>query len=86
MFCSLQYKREATETIDFFLSRGYQLYVQWLNPGHADPEASPDALGLVPYLLHAGATVTVRDGTDSPKGRVREIEDFVFGWVSGRRV
>jgi hypothetical protein len=86
VLCSLQYKREAIETVDFFASRGYQMYVQWLNPGYADPAAAPDAFGLVPYLLHAGATVSVRDGATSPKQRVREIEDFIIGWTSGRHI
>jgi hypothetical protein len=86
VLCSLQYKREAVDTVDFFASRGYDLYVQWLNPGHADIDAVPDTLGLMPFLLHAGATVCIRDGKTSPTQRVREIEDFIVGWASGRRV
>jgi hypothetical protein len=86
VLCSVQYRREALDTIDFFLTKGYALYVQWLNPGYHDPGPVPDTLGLMPYLLHAGATVTIRDANGPPRARVREIEDFILGWVSRRRL
>ena len=64
----------------------HQLYVQWLNPGFSDVGAEPDVLGLIPSLLHAGATVCVRDGRVPLGPRVREIEDFITGWASARRL
>ena len=86
VMCSLQYRREAVETIDFFVSKGYALYVQWLNPGYKDDGPVQDTLGLMPYLLHVGATVCIRDASGDPKSRVRDIEEFILGWASNRRV
>jgi len=86
VLCSLQYRREAVDTIDFFRSNGYALYVQWLNPGYKDDGPVQDTLGLMPYLLHLGATVCIRDASGDPKRRVRDIEDFILGWASNRRV
>ena len=86
VLCSVQYRHEAMDTIDFFLTRGYALYVQWLNPGYRDSGPVPDSLGLMPYLLHIGATVAIRDATVRPRARVRDIEDFIVGWASNRRL
>jgi hypothetical protein len=68
------------------VSFSYALYVQWLNPGYHDPGPAPYSLGLIPYLLHVGATVSVRDAKVRPGAGVREIEDFIVGWASNRRL
>jgi hypothetical protein len=46
----------------------------------------PDYLGFVTFLLHQGALLSVRDGCRAPDQRVREIRDFLTGWVSNRRL
>ncbi len=86
VLCSLQYRREAVQTIDFFVSKRYALYVQWLNPGYHDAGPVQDSLGLLPYLLHCGATVCIRDASGDPRGRIRDIEEFILGWAANRRL
>ena len=86
ILCSLQYTERARDSIRFLVDSGYRLYVQWLNPGRHDAQAAPDVLGFVDFLLHHGATLSVRDGREPPRSRVREIRDFLTGWASGRRI
>lgn len=82
VLCSLQYKSDARDSIDYFVAHGYALWVQWLNPGFSDQASFPDSLGLADYLLHVGATVSIRSGRGSTRERVREIRAFLAGWLS----
>ena len=86
VLCSLQYVESARESISYFVANGYSLYVHWLNPGHDDPGSSPDVLGFTDFLLHNGAVLCVRDGTEPSYRRVREIRDYLTGWASSRRI
>lgn len=86
VLCSLQYTLRARDSFDWLIESGYTLFVQWLNPGHSDSSDYADRLGFGDYLLHEGATLSVRDGRTQSDGRVREIRDFVTGWTSGRRL
>ena len=81
VLCSIQYRREAVETIDFFLKHDYYLYLQWLNPGYKDTRIQPDSLGLISYLLYEGITVAIRDGKKHSKGRVEDIREIIYGWA-----
>ncbi len=84
VLCSVQYLFEARETFDYFIRKHFSLYVQWINPGYCDRAQTPDSVGLVSYLLHNQAIVSIRDGTVSPRPRVRELCDFIHGWVDSR--
>ena len=86
VLCSLQYADKARVTINYFVNNGYRLWVQWLNPGFGDQGPQTDTLGFEPYLLHRGATLSIRDGQADPSSRVREIREFLLGWSSGRRL
>jgi hypothetical protein len=86
VLCSVQYKPEARETFNYFFERGYAVHVQWLNPGFNDISVNPDSDGLMNFLLHQGATVSIRDGKETPKKRVREIRELVFGWAATRHL
>jgi hypothetical protein len=86
VLCSVQYVQRARGTFDFFLTNNYRLYVQWLNPGHHDPSSYADKLGFGDFLLHEGATLSVRSGRVKSDSRIREIRDFITGWAFGRRV
>ena len=86
VLCSLQYTDHARDTINYFIENGYGLYAQWLNPGFDDQGPQLDTLGFVPYLLHRGATLSIRDGQVDPKARVSEIREFLLGWASSRRL
>lgn len=84
VLCSMQYKLEVTQTIDYFVDEGYSLQVQWLNPGYSDERQVPDSLGLMSYLLYRGATVCVRDGQEKPEPRVEELRGLIYGWAWSR--
>jgi hypothetical protein len=86
VLCSLQYAEGARESVRYFLENGYSLYVQWLNPGYSDNSVLPDGLGFMPFLLHSGAVVTIRSANGEPEQRVREIRDFLAGWISSRKL
>lgn len=86
VLCSVQYTQRARETFDFFLAYDYTLFVQWLNPGRRDPSSYADKLGFGDFLLHAGATLSVRSGRVKSERRVREIRNFITGWTAGRRI
>ena len=84
VLCSMQYRADVTQTIDYFLSNGYALFVHWLNPGYSETGPASDTLGLMNYLLDRGATVCIRDGTIDPNPRVQELREYIHGWAWGR--
>lgn len=49
--CSTQYHEDVTNTFDYFFRKGYEVFVQWLNPGHIDPNAYDDELSLQDFML-----------------------------------
>jgi len=86
VLCSMQYRVDATTTIDFFLQEGFTLYTQWINPGFSDQALLPDSLGLTSYLLYRGSTISLRDGKISADSRVREIKEFIYIWAKTRNL
>lgn len=76
VLCSTQYRQDVTETFDYFFSKGYEVFVQWLNPGHADSQTYADTLSLQDYLLKNGATLQVRNGKFDPAPRVKELRQL----------
>ena len=84
VLCSMQYRVDVVETIDYFLQHGYAIYAQWLNPGYSDATMQADSLGPLPYLLNRAAVVSIRDGQVDPEPRVYELRDFIYGWARSR--
>lgn len=84
VLCSTQYREDVTETFNYFFAKGYEVFIQWLNPGHSDPEQYHDKLGFQGYLLYKGATLQVRDGRVDPMPRVKELRQFILGWATHR--
>jgi len=84
VLCSTQYRQDVTRTFDYFFAKGYEVFVQWLNPGWNDGGAYQDTLGLRDYLLNKGATLQVRDGQIDPAPRVKELRQFILGWATHR--
>lgn len=82
VLCSTQYIDSVRETYDFFFTNGYQVHVQWLNPGYKDAERYDDTLDLLPYLLRKGATVQMRDGQLEPAPRVHALVQQILGWAT----
>lgn len=81
---SLQYGDDVADSFEYFVEEGYQLYVQWLNPGYSDESPCSDSLGLVEQMLAWGATVKMADGSQPLEPRVREIRNFIYGWAKPR--
>jgi len=84
VLCSTQYREDVTETFDYFFRKGYEVFVQWLNPGYSDSMAYDDTLSLREFLLRKGATLQIRDGHTDTAPRIREIRQFILGWATHR--
>jgi hypothetical protein len=84
VLCSAQYRADVTETLQYFFRNGYEMRVQWLNPGYADTAQYGDELQLCPWLLRRGATVQQRDASGEPCARVRELREAILGWALPR--
>jgi hypothetical protein len=84
VLCSTQYHQDVVKTFDYFFSKDYEVFVQWLNPGYYDPEFYQDTLNLRDYLLNKGATLQVRNGKADPAPRVKELRQFILGWATHR--
>jgi hypothetical protein len=84
VLCSANYQASVTQTFDFFLNHGYDVVVQWLDPGHHDTVPNRDSLGIRDYLLVRGATIQVRDGKVPALHRTEEIRQVVLGWATYR--
>ncbi|EIC3239523.1 TPA: hypothetical protein IFZ24_000068 [Escherichia coli] len=86
VLCSTQYREEVKETFDYFIQEGYEIFVQWLNPGYRDNDSYGDNLALKEYLLEKGATVEIRDGTTDPAQRTDEIRQLILEWATNRNL
>lgn len=77
---SFLYHKDVKSNFEYFSSRGYDIYVQWLNPGFNDQ--NDKALfyndGIINFLLSIGATVAVKCGKEMPDYRVREIKNYIL--------
>jgi hypothetical protein len=82
VLCSTQYVASVRETYDYFFNNGYEVHVQWLNPGYSDFGLYEDSLELLPYLLRKGATVQMRDGRLDPRTRVQDLTRAILGWAT----
>ncbi|HNQ66966.1 MAG TPA: hypothetical protein PKN32_01195 [Bacteroidales bacterium] len=79
---SFLYHKDVKSNFEYFHKKGYDLYVQWLNPGFSDPNEK--ALfyneGIINFLLGLGTTVSVKNGKLSPQHRVQELKNYIFAW------
>lgn len=82
VLCSTQYIASVRDSYDFFFENGYDVHVQWLNPGHSDAGRYDDSLKLVPYLLQKGATIQLSNGKVDHRSRVRDLARTVLGWAT----
>jgi hypothetical protein len=84
VLCSTQYREDVKKTFDYFFENGYEVIIQWLNPGYNDAVTYQDNLRLRDYLLSKGATLQVRNGQVDPAPRVKELRQFILGWATHR--
>jgi hypothetical protein len=81
VLCSIQYSQQVSETIDYITEEGFDVFVQWINPGFHDNEAYFDRLGLSNQLAWKRATISMRNGKSPTALRVQEIREFIYGWA-----
>jgi hypothetical protein len=84
ILCSIQYSEDVRRTLNYAVGEGFDLFVQWLNPGCNDTGENYDSLGLVSWLLAHGATISMRNGKTPPGSRMEEIRQFIQGWAKAR--
>ncbi len=79
---SFLYHKDVKKNFEYFVKKGYDLYVLWLNPGYED---NNDKVlfyntGIINYLLGKGATVSVKSGKLLPDLRVDDIKNYIYAW------
>lgn len=86
ILCSLQYTKEVLETIDYFITNGYYLYIHWLNPGYNEAVEPPlfYSIGVINRLLANNSIVGVRNAQVNTQERIQELKDFIYGWAKSR--
>lgn len=86
VLCSMQYREDVMETLDFFAEHRYDIFVVWLNPGYHDEHRYDDDLDVIQRLLRKGACIIQRSGKDDPGSRCREIKQLIYGWARFRNM
>jgi hypothetical protein len=81
ILCSVQYTEHGKKTINYFISQGYKVYAQWLNPGFSDYVLYGDTLGIFIDLLYKDSIITLKNGKNDFKDRVEEIKYFIYSWA-----
>jgi hypothetical protein len=82
VLCSFLYHKNVKNNFNYFIERGYDMYIQWLNPGFND--SHDKALfynsGIINYLMSNGATVSIKNVKTDNLQRVNEIKAMLLGW------
>jgi hypothetical protein len=86
VLCSMQYVESVRDTLNYVIDEGFQLYVQWLNPGYRDPGEVWDRLGLVNFILSQPSEFSIRSGQVAADARVRELREKIYGWARFRNL
>ncbi len=84
ILCSIQYNDDSWQTLKYAHESGFDVFVQWLNPGYSDKSMYFDRIGYCQRLLATEVTLSIRDGTINPTKRVEEIRAFILGWARQR--
>lgn len=86
ILCSIQYTEIVRQTLEYVVDDQFDIFVQWLNPGHSDAGETYDRLGLFPWLIGHEASVSLRSGKKAPLGRTEELRQFIYGWAKARNL
>lgn len=81
ILCSVQYTEHGKETINYFISKGYKVYIQWLNPGFSDDIQYEDALEFFNNFLYKDSIISLKDGKIDFRDRVEEIKYYIYSWA-----
>lgn len=79
---SFLYHKDVKKNFKFFIDKGYELFILWLNPGFSDPNDKVlfYNAGIINYLLSNSATVAVKNGKESPLLRSNDIKNYLYAW------
>jgi len=87
VLCSTQYREGVKNTFNYFIEKGYVLFVHWLNPGYSDLDISYfDNLGLTNWLLSQQSLIGIRSGKSNADSRVKEMKNFIYGWAKAQNL
>ncbi|WP_153464081.1 hypothetical protein ACJA3J_02445 [Halobacillus sp. SY10] len=81
VLCSIQFKKDALNTLKYFQDNEYSIYLHWLNPGFKDPYEYIDSENIIHEILNMKALVGKRDGKCNAEGRVKEIRNYIYSWA-----
>lgn len=84
ILCSVQYNEESWATLEYARGSGFDVFIQWLNPGYSDQAMYFDWTGYSQRLLASEVTLSIRNGKLDPRRRVEEIRAFILGWARQR--
>lgn len=84
VLCSIQFKRDALNTLKYFQKKNYFIYLHWLNPGFNDSYEYPDSEGIIPEILKMDSIIGKRNGKISSNERVLEIQNYIYDWAKRR--
>jgi hypothetical protein len=86
VLCSMQYRKDVTQTIDYFADKNYKINSYWLNPGFNDQNDLPqfDTFGVFNYLFGLNSSFGIRNGKIDLNNRVQEIRENIYGWAKYR--
>ncbi|EAY26243.1 hypothetical protein [Microscilla marina] len=84
VLCSIQYVAHAMKTFNYFVDRGYSMYVHWLNPGWDDQGGYHDEHQLGPKILSMHSMLGKRSGKVDAEARVGEMRHYIYDWAKGK--
>lgn len=86
VLCSMRYPGDAPQTLDYYIREGFDLYVQWLNPGCHHRNKTLDRSGLQDSIPAVGGQFFIRNGKKDPANRVQEIREHIYKWAKARNL
>ncbi len=88
VLCSFLYHKMVKSNFQYFIDKGYDLYIQWLNPGYNDTNDKVlfYNLGIINYLMSYGAVISVKNARLKPDARVDEIKNYLYAWCINNNI
>ncbi|OIJ14883.1 hypothetical protein BKP35_05460 [Anaerobacillus arseniciselenatis] len=82
ILCSIQFKKDAINTLKYFQDKNYFIYLHWLNPGYNDSYEYPDSESIIPEILKMESVIGKRNGKVNADKRVLEIRNYIYDWAT----
>ncbi|WP_438298444.1 hypothetical protein [Sporosarcina sp. FA15] len=78
--CSIQFKKDALNTLKYFHDNDYHIYLHWLNPGYHDSYEYPDSENIIQEIMKMDSLIGKRSGKTIASLRVEEIKNYLYDW------